>query len=125
VSYGRHHGGGVIGIDSPFSTGMQPSYLWDSAPRLHSGLMPDEYRAVLQKNESVLTPAQMKAVGNNSNVPSKASTPEVKLIVNNNMGNQPEVSHKTSFNGQAVVVEMFLDAMNRDVGGLRSSMGQR
>jgi hypothetical protein len=33
------------------------------APRLHSGLMPGEYPAILQKGEGVFTPAQMKALG--------------------------------------------------------------
>jgi hypothetical protein len=32
-------------------------------PRLHSGLSPDEYPAILQRGEGVFTPAQMKALG--------------------------------------------------------------
>jgi hypothetical protein len=36
---------------------------FDRAPRLHSGIGPDEMPAIIRKDESVLTPAQMKAVG--------------------------------------------------------------
>ena len=38
----------------------------DNLPRYHSGLMPDETLAVLQKNETVLTPEQLANVTNNN-----------------------------------------------------------
>jgi hypothetical protein len=44
------HGGGITG------GGMRsiPASYYSSAPRLHSGLMPDEYPAILQKGEAVI-----------------------------------------------------------------------
>lgn len=52
----KFHGGGKVG------SGGQPIMinpaLWASAPRLHDGLMPDEYRAVLQKGETVIPKGQ-------------------------------------------------------------------
>lgn len=48
------HGGGLIG-DPTASMRMLPSALFDNAPRFHSGLAPDEFPAVLQRNERVLS----------------------------------------------------------------------
>lgn len=48
------HGGGLIG-DPTASLRMLPSALFDNAPRFHSGLAPDEFPAVLQRNERVLS----------------------------------------------------------------------
>jgi hypothetical protein len=57
------HGGGVVGADAPARSGyIHPAY-FETAPRFHNGLMPDEFPAVLQKGEGVFTPAQMKAMG--------------------------------------------------------------
>lgn len=47
------HGGGIAGQDSSF-TRILPGGLFSHAPRLHSGLMPDEFPAILQKGEAVI-----------------------------------------------------------------------
>ena len=44
------HGGGVYGI--------YDSSLFDNAPRLHNGLMPDEFPAILQRGERVISKNQ-------------------------------------------------------------------
>jgi len=62
TGYVSFHRGGVAGIDSA-PTRQMPTGLLLGAPRLHTGLMSDEYPAILRKNESVLTPGQMKALG--------------------------------------------------------------
>jgi hypothetical protein len=56
------HGGGIVGADR---VRMSPvaNDTFTRAPRFHSGLMPDEFPAILQKGEGVFTPAQMKALG--------------------------------------------------------------
>lgn len=53
------HGGGVIGIDN-LTRRTASADAWHGAPRFHTGLKSDEYRAILQRGESVLTPAQMR-----------------------------------------------------------------
>ncbi|HQM30619.1 MAG TPA: hypothetical protein PLR20_14825 [Syntrophales bacterium] len=84
-------GGGGLPLDefdSPFahrgrgpyeSTGMSkrvPSWIFAGAPRFHDGviLKPDEMAAIIRRDESVLTPGQMKAIagaggGTTINVP--------------------------------------------------------
>ena len=47
------HGGGIAGQDSSFTRTL-PGGLFSHAPRLHSGLMPDEFPAILQKGEAVI-----------------------------------------------------------------------
>lgn len=56
------HKGGIIG-DSSIPTRTVPAGLFRNAPRLHGGLAPDEYPAILQRGEMVI-PAN-KAGGNN------------------------------------------------------------
>ncbi|BBO92048.1 hypothetical protein [Desulfosarcina ovata] len=54
------HGGGMVGTDGG-TRSVNPA-LFVGAPRYHKGLAPDEYPAILQKGEAVLTPAQLQAV---------------------------------------------------------------
>lgn len=56
------HDGGIAGLDHGPARYIHPAY-YDHAPRLHSGLMPDEFPAVLQKGEGVFTKGQMAALG--------------------------------------------------------------
>jgi hypothetical protein len=61
VSGFKFHGGGTVGAGGlPFQA---PASVWANAPRLHNGFMPDEYPAILKRNESVLTPQQMEGMG--------------------------------------------------------------
>lgn len=70
VPAGGHHGGGVIGVDSPAFTRSVPASAFAGAPRFHSGMMADEYPAILQRGESVLTPGQLAAVARGGGTPS-------------------------------------------------------
>lgn len=55
------HQGGMVGAGgTPFRA---PASLWANAPRFHKGFMPDEYPAILKRNEAVLTPEQMSGMG--------------------------------------------------------------
>lgn len=56
-----HHQGGVVG-ETFAPHRMMPAWLFAGAPRLHSGLMPDEFPAILQRGETVL-PKNMRAGG--------------------------------------------------------------
>jgi hypothetical protein len=59
---GLFHEGGRVGFDAVPARLVSPEvFAW--APRLHQGLLPDEYPAILQKGETVSTPEQMAAMG--------------------------------------------------------------
>ncbi|MBM4305712.1 MAG: hypothetical protein FJ115_02065 [Deltaproteobacteria bacterium] len=60
------HGGGIVGADNG-PTRLMPAWNFNNAPRLHGGLRPDEYPAILQRGEGVFTQGQMKAMGRNEN----------------------------------------------------------
>ena len=51
---GLWHSGGVVGRDSPAGFRETNSSMFYNAPRLHSGLMPDEFPAILQRGETVI-----------------------------------------------------------------------
>ena len=57
------HDGGKVG-ESSVSRRAVPAYAFAGAPRFHSGLMPDEFPAILQKGETVL-PKNTRMGGNN------------------------------------------------------------
>lgn len=57
------HGGGIAGHDVPSARGTFPTAMISSVPRLHNGLMPNEFPAILKRDEGVFTPAQMRALG--------------------------------------------------------------
>lgn len=53
LSVSGFHSGGIVGRDSSFTRSL-PGSLFSHAPRLHSGLMPDEFPAILQRGEAVI-----------------------------------------------------------------------
>lgn len=57
------HSGGIVGSDSTRMRSVSND-MFSAAPRFHSGLMPDEFPAILQKGEGVFTQGQMQALGN-------------------------------------------------------------
>ena len=77
------HKGGVVGVSDVPSRQM-PSHLFALAPRLHSGLMPDEFPAILQRGETVLPKHikldQMKneKTDSNINIAFNISTPNAQ-----------------------------------------------
>jgi hypothetical protein len=62
-----YHSGGIVGSESTFQRYIHPAY-FDDAPRFHTGLMPDEFPAILQRGEGVFTRGQMAAMGSGGNV---------------------------------------------------------
>lgn len=60
LSWIGFHGGGMYGEGTGAPRRLKgPMFV----PKLHSGLMPDEFPAILKKDEGVFTPKQMKALG--------------------------------------------------------------
>ncbi len=71
-----YHAGGVVGLESSFAR---------SLPKFHNGgVSDDEQLAVLKKGESVLTPAQMRAVGGGEEQTDKSGSPIHLHVVNVN-----------------------------------------
>jgi len=62
MSYFGYHEGGKVGPGGETFTRMLPSSLLNGAPRYHTGLMPDEYAAILQRGETVLTEGTSKTL---------------------------------------------------------------
>lgn len=48
-----YHQGGVVG-ETPAPMRLVPSYIFNNAPRLHSGLLPNEFPAILERGEVVI-----------------------------------------------------------------------
>lgn len=71
------HDGGVVGSSSVTRRAV-PSYLFAGAPRLHNGLMADEFPAILQKGETVLP--KNTAMGG-MNVTFNISTPNAQSFM--------------------------------------------
>lgn len=55
-----HHRGGIVGSASV--TRMTPTAVFSSAPKLHTGLLPDEVPAILQSGEAVLSRTQLSGL---------------------------------------------------------------
>jgi hypothetical protein len=53
ISPALMHSGGVVGSGYSPTRAVSPSY-FDNAPRLHNGLMGDEFPAILQRGETVI-----------------------------------------------------------------------
>lgn len=96
------HGGGVIGIDRPRRTVALSAATISAAPRLHAGLRSDEYPAVLQRGESVLTPSQMRQLA-----PAQAQGQTVE----------------NHYYIQAVDARSFSDLVQRNPGAIASVIG--
>ncbi len=99
------HGGGKVG-----STALQkrdvPSWLFDNAPRLHAGLRPDEYPAVLQRGETVLRRGE-----------EQQPTVDVLINVENKTGKQVQATEgPLKFDGKAYVKNIILELMSTDYG---------
>lgn len=84
-------------------------------PRFHLGLAPDEFPAILQTGERVLSRQEVAAgIG---------SAPNVSINVINKTGTQVKHSDvQTSFNGRDMVISIMLDAAQRDMS-VRAAYG--
>jgi len=110
TDYYNFHRGGLVGRDG--SPGRAPSSLWSNAPRLHSGLLPDEFPAILQRGEAVIPRNAVGGIGGN-----------VTINVYNQDGGKKDVEDaKIKFDVRGMVVDVFLRDMAEN-GPIRQSMG--
>ncbi|MBA2881836.1 hypothetical protein HNR65_002167 [Desulfosalsimonas propionicica] len=65
-TYFSMHEGGTVGKDG--TPGIAPTGLWNNAPRLHNGLAPDEFPAILQRGERVIPKNQTQGSGGQQQV---------------------------------------------------------
>jgi len=112
VTFETKHTGGIIGQSS--SPGRKfPASLLAVAPRLHDGLAPDEFPAILQKGEKVIPKNQVNQPMNVTvNVINKTSN-EVTATVS-----QPR------FDGKQYIIDTVLSDIKRG-GPLRAALGSR
>lgn len=89
------HGGGIVGAGN----NMRRAGGWsnDNVPRLHSGLLPDEFRAILRKGEGVFTPEHMAAMAGAIGGGGRMPQVNVTLVERSDGGGQ--VSQKQNSNG--------------------------
>jgi hypothetical protein len=85
----RGHAGGVVGASFGVKKPVDPS-VFIGAPRLHKGLMADEYPAILQRGETV--------------TPKGKSAKPVQVIVNNNMPVEPQTRMEETADATRVLV---------------------
>ena len=82
---------------------VHPAY-FDSAPRFHSGVGPDEMAAILHKNEGVFTPAQMRALA-----PAGAGGGNMTVNINNSSGGEVKTNKRRQ--GNVDVLDVFISAV--------------
>ena len=111
------HDGGVVGSGSGPGRRV-PAIAFADAPRLHKGLMPDEFPAILQKGEGVFTPEQMTALGNMNRAPAV----HVNVINRTGQAVSARSEGKPKWDGDKYVLGVFLDAVNRNKGGFKNSL---
>jgi hypothetical protein len=114
-----NHGGGIAGREASSLLAV-PSSLFENAGRFHSGrapvLRPDEVPTILQKDEGVFTPEQMKALARGQG----STAVQINLI--NQSGQQMAAEQgQPRFDGEQMVLDIVLRAASRP-GNFRDSM---
>jgi len=115
------HDGGVVGVDSTATRSVSPG-VFANAPRLHGGLMSDEFPAILQKGESVFTESQTQALGA---MVGGGTSLNLELQIENK--GEP-VSAKQSgpvtidANQKKMVVGIVLEAMENNTGNFKNTL---
>lgn len=105
------HGGGRVGADAPARQQLLPASVWAGAPRLHGGLLaPDEYPAILQRGESVLTPGQMAQLA-----PAAPTQLQVTLVNQSGVPLQAQAQPRAD-GGVDVILSALKDAIAGDIG---------
>lgn len=95
------HSGGIVGSDFGPRRWVDPS-VFAFAPRLHTGLEPDEFPAILQRGERVQSVAEVRASR-------MVAAPNISVNISNNSTAQVEATTRdVQFDGRRVLVGMIL-----------------
>lgn len=105
------HTGGVVGREAMDGFRAMPMSTWDNAPRLHTGrIQGNEFAAILQKDESVLTPGQMRQL----QPAGRGTTVALSLSVINQSGTPVQATARQRGDGG---IELLLSAAREAVAG--------
>ena len=112
------HDGGVVGSGKQSFSRSVPAGTFAAAPRFHTGLMPDEFPAILQKGEGVFTSKQMAALGGMN------QAINIKFNITNNIETEATARQDgpARWDGAGFVINVILDAVERNKGGFRNNM---
>ena len=106
----RTHQGGVVGSPG-IPTQLVPASLFIGAPRLHEGLKPDEFPAILQKGEEVIPRNQAKQ-------PAKVTV----NIINKGLEEKKAEVSKVRMDARQLVLDIVLTDLAEN-GPLRQALG--
>jgi|GEM_PF-5636558 len=111
------HTGGTPMYDAPAGGRyVHPAY-FENAPRFHTGIGPGEQAAIIRRDESVLTPGQMRQLA-----PVGAGLQNLRVeIVNQGSAQQQVVSAQPTFDVKGMVLKIVLDDV-RTGGPIRSAV---
>lgn len=84
-------------------TRMMPASTWSGAPRFHSGIGPNERAAIITKDESVLTPGQMRQL---APVGSGGGIGSIGVEIKNQGTPQQVTSATPRFDGERMVIDI-------------------
>jgi len=93
------HSGGIVGAG--MAQRKVPEMVFSKAPRLHAGLQPDEFPAILQRGETVISKNDI------------ATQEPPKIIINNNTGQSMEQERAPEFDGEKWVVSIVAKNINQ------------
>nr|WP_321466751.1 tape measure protein [uncultured Desulfobulbus sp.] len=117
-SVGVHHSGATLGVDPVSVTRTVPLASFMNAPRFHTGLKGNEFPAILEEGESVLTEGQMAAIG--KGLSTKQSAPQVNMTIVEAPGVKAETETTTNNDGSLNVMVKMVEGAISD----RMSRGQ-
>lgn len=107
---GIFHEGGVVGEPAP-ARAVSPA-VFSGAPRLHSGLLPDEFPAILQRGETVIP---------RGGFPQSATSQTVSVQIHNDGSEKKAADTQVHFDARGFVVDVFLEDMDAN-GPIKQAM---
>jgi hypothetical protein len=129
IAGGVMHGGGVVGRDVA-SVREVPAAVFAGAPRYHMGLLSDEFPAILQKGEIVLTELQQGIVNGALSRPilmhpgaGASDKPPVTINVHQGAGTEAKVGQPVRGSDGSFSIDVMVQSIDRALAK-RSRIGQ-
>ena len=104
------HEGGVVGGAAP-ARAVSPA-VFTGAPRFHSGLLPDEFPAILQRGETVIP---------RGGFPQSSAPQTVSVQIHNDGADKKAADTQVHFDARGFVVDVFLQDMDAN-GPIKQAM---